>query len=185
MSARPLTPAQANLELALLNAEAEAIPSRDLYLWLRESGLPSEVAIRLRSLVDTSVLIASKIISVGKIILLRIIDFIKANPQLALGIAIGAAVGALSSMIPFFGPYVAPVATAIGVTIGAVAGHRNDKIARGENVNTGVVAIAQDVIEIAREFFILFAEIFNTIFPGGTQSECSAQDHKKKARKYD
>jgi len=166
MSDRTLTPAQANLEFTLLNAEVEAIPSRDLYLWLRESGLPSEVCIRLRSLVDTTVLVADKVISVGKIILLKIIDFIKANPQLALGIAIGAAVGALSSMIPFFGPYLAPVATAIGVTIGAVAGHRNDKITRGENITTGVVAVAQEVIEIAREFFMLFAEIVNTIFSG-------------------
>ena len=53
MNAHVLTPALANLELTLLNAEAESVSSSDLYLWLNESGLPSEVAIRLKNLVDT------------------------------------------------------------------------------------------------------------------------------------
>ena len=166
MNTRTLTPAQANLEIILLNAEAQSIPSSNLYLWLRESGLPSEVAIRLQSFVDTTAQVFGGVISVGKIVTLKIIDFVKANPHMAIGIAIGAAVGALSSMIPFLGPYLAPVAVAIGATLGAVAGHRSDKITRGEVANTGFIAVAQDIIEIARDFFMLIADIFNILFRG-------------------
>lgn len=49
MNMQKLTTAQANLDLVLWNAEADSIASSDLYLWLRESGLPSEVAIRLKN----------------------------------------------------------------------------------------------------------------------------------------
>jgi hypothetical protein len=154
------------LEIILINAEAESVPSSNLYLWLRESGLPSEVAIRLQSFVDTTAQVVGGVISVGKIVLLKIIDFVKANPHMAIGISIGAAVGALSSMIPLLGPYLAPVAVAIGATLGAVAGHRSDKIARGEVVNTGFIAFAQDIIEIAKAFFTLLADIFNLVFQG-------------------
>lgn len=55
MSAQNLTTAQANLDLVLWDAEAISIANSDLYLWLRESGLPSEVAIRLKNFVDTTV----------------------------------------------------------------------------------------------------------------------------------
>jgi hypothetical protein len=166
MSTHTLTPAQANFEIILLNAEAESVSSKNLYLWLQESGLPSEVAIRLQGFVDTTAQVVGGVISVGKIVLLKIIDFVRANPHMAIGIAIGAAVGALSSMIPFLGPYLAPVAIAIGATLGAVAGHRSDKIARQEVVNTGFVAVAQDVIEIAKEFFGLIIDILNIVFQG-------------------
>lgn len=166
MNTRTLTPAQANLEIILINAEAESVPSSNLYLWLRESGLPSEVAIRLQSFVDTTTQVVGGVISVGKIVLLKIIDFVKANPHTAIGISIGAAVGALSGMIPLLGPYLAPVAVAIGATLGAVAGHRSDKIARSEVVNTGFIAVAQDIIEIAKAFFTLLADIFNLVFQG-------------------
>jgi hypothetical protein len=166
MNAHILTPAQAKLELALLNAEAESIASSDLYLWLRESGLPSEVAIRLMSLVDTVEKIGNRIISIGKIILIKIIEFVKANPNLAIGIAVGAAIGALVFTVPFLGAYLAPIAILLGVSVGAIAGIRLDKIEKGESVNVGAnpIAIAQDIIEIAKLFFKLLIDIFNTVF---------------------
>lgn len=168
MSTQTLTPAQANLELVLWDAEAASVSSSDLYLWLRESGLPSEVAIRLQGLVGTVAETGGKVVSVGKIILLKIIEFVKAHPNLAIGIAVGAAIGALVGTIPLLGVYLAPVATAIGVTIGAIAGHRLDKLEKGQAVNMsgGLIAIGSDVIEIAKEFFRLLITIFNTVFQG-------------------
>jgi ElaB/YqjD/DUF883 family membrane-anchored ribosome-binding protein len=166
MSAHVLTPAQANLDLTLWNAEAESVSSSDLYLWLRESGLPSEIAIRLQSLADAVTEVGSRVISIGKIILIKIIEFVKAHPNLATGIAVGAAIGAMVSMIPFLGTYLAPIAIAITTSIGAIAGHRIDKLESGQAVNTSadLIAIGQDVIEIAKEFFKLLFDIFNTIF---------------------
>ena len=166
MNAHILTPAKANLDLTLWNAEAESVSSSELYLWLRESGLPSEVAIRLQSLVDTVTELGGRIISIGRIILIKIIEFVKAHPSLAIGIAVGAAIGALVSMIPFLGTYLAPIAIVISTTIGAIAGHRLDKLNNGQTVNisTDLIAIGQDVIEIAKEFFKLLIDVFNTVF---------------------
>jgi hypothetical protein len=166
MNTHVLTPAQANFDMALWNAEAESVSSSDLYLWLRESGLPSEVAIRLQNLVGTVTKVGSKAISVGKIILIKVIEFAKAHPNLAIGIAIGAAIGVLVSMIPFLGVYLAPIATVISSTIGAIAGHRLDKLDKGQVVNSSsdLIVIGQDVIEIAKEFFKLLIGIFNMVF---------------------
>ena len=166
MSTHVLRPAQANLDLVLWNAESESVSSSDLYLWLRESGLPSEVAIRLQSLVDTVTEVGGKIISIGRIILVKIIEFVKAHPNFATGIAVGAAIGAMVSMIPFIGVYLAPIATVISSTIGAIVGHRLDKIDKGQSVNmsTDLFAITQDAIEIAKSFFKLLIDVFNMVF---------------------
>ena len=167
MSVQNLTAAQANLDLVLWDAEADSIANSDLYLWLRESGLPSEAAIRLKNFVDTTVEISNRIISIGKIIVIKIIEFVQAHSNLAIGIAVGAAIGFLVSMIPFLGAYLAPIATVLGVTIGAIAGHRRDKlVGKGEPVNTdmNLISIAQDLIEIAKEFFKLLVDVFNTVF---------------------
>lgn len=166
MDAHVLTPEQANLELSLWHAEAESVSSSDLYLWLRESGLPDEVAIRLKDIIETVVEVGDRVINIGKIILIKIIDFVKAHPNLAIGIAVGAAIGALVSMVPILGTYLAPVALAISTTIGAIAGHRLDKLNNGQmdNLETDLITISRDVVEIAKEFFKLLIDIFNTVF---------------------
>ncbi|MEI8237545.1 MAG: hypothetical protein WCG11_10310 [Methylococcaceae bacterium] len=166
MNEEVLTKAKADLKLNLLNAEAESLSSSDLYMWLIDSGLSSEVAIRLKNFADVTENVTDHAISIGKIVLLKIVDFIKLHPNLAIGIAVGAAIGALVSLIPFLGVYLAPVVASISATIGAIAGHRIDKIEQGQTVNTStdIIAIGQDAIEIAKEFFKLLAEIFNAVF---------------------
>ena len=159
MKTTTLTPAQANFELALLNAEAESVASSDIYAWLRESGVPSEVAIRLKSLIDVTSKVADHVIKVGKIILIKIIEFVRAHPNLAVGMAIGAAIGALVAWVPLLGPYLAGVVIAIG----AVAGHRLDKSTTGQpnNGKGDLIAVSQELIEIARAFLTLLIDILN------------------------
>lgn len=166
MRSTTLTTSQANLNLTILNAEAEKFSSSDIYLWLRESGLPSEIAIRLKNLVDTVKDVAGSVISIGKIILIKIMDFVKSHPNLVIGMAIGAAVAALTSMIPVLGSILAPIVALFSVTVGAVAGHRTDMLANGQTVNMSddIIAIGQDIIEIAKEFYKFLADVFNAIF---------------------
>jgi hypothetical protein len=161
-----LSQAQADFRLTMLNAQSETVSGSDLYLWLCEQGLPSEVVVRLKDLIDVTTKVADRVINVGKIVIIKIIEFTKAHPNLAIGIAIGAVIGALVSAIPFLGVYLAPIATVIAVTIGAIAGHRLDKIENGQSINidTDVFAIGQDIIEIAKLFFNLLIDIFNTVF---------------------
>ena len=166
MAGNVLTPAQANLELAILNAEAQTISSSDFYAWLKDSGLPDEAAIRLKGIAEITAEVGRRVINVGKIILSKIIEFVKAHPNLAIGIAIGAALGALVNAIPWIGPILAPIFTLIGVTFGALAGHRLDKAATGQPQSSGLFAIGQDAIEIATAFFKLLIDTFDLALKG-------------------
>ena len=131
--------------------------SSDLYLWLRDCGLPPEVAIRLKDMISVTRQIAGKAISLGKVIVIKLIEFVKAHPNMAVGIALGAMVSSLIISIPLLGPLLAPVLAPLGIVIGAVAGHRLDMAIGGRmNGDIGIIEITQDVIEIARSFFQLF-----------------------------
>lgn len=161
MTTTVFTPGRANLELTILNAETESMSSADFYAWLKEHGLPDEAAIRLKGIAEITAEVEQRVIYVGKMILMKIIEFVKAHPNLAIGIAIGAALGVLVSMIPWIGPFLAPIVALLGVTVGGIAGHRLDKTADGQTNKSGLVAIGQDVIEIATAFFKLLTDIFN------------------------
>ncbi len=157
-----LSKPQANLTLALWQAEADSVSSVELYAWLVDSGLPQEVAIKLHELIAVSKKVGNKVFAIGKIIVIKIINFVKAHPFLVVGASIGAAVGSaiatLITSIPFFGQLLAPVALALGITItavGAVVGHRLDKCFQG---------VGEDIFEIAKEFFKLVTDVFNAIF---------------------
>jgi hypothetical protein len=164
MTGQIVSTAQANLKMALWQVDADSISSSELYAWLVDSGLPHEVTIRLHELASYTKKSGNKVLAVGKIILIKIIEFIKAHPNLALGVALGAAVGLLVNSIPFLGPILAPLATALGITIGAIAGHRLDKRFQGIEVSGGIIGVAEDIIEIVRIFFQLLIDVFNTIF---------------------
>jgi len=162
MNSSSLALAQANIDLTLLQVDADSMSSSDFYVWLRNSGLPSEVVSRLYELISYTKRVGKKIFNIGKIILLKIIEFVEAHPFLVTGIGIGAVVGgamaALVTSIPFVGPLLAPVATLLGITItvvGAVIGHSMDK---------KFPSVGKDIVEIAKNFFSLFADIFNTLF---------------------
>ena len=161
MTGQIVSTAQANLKMALWQVDADSMSSSELYAWLVDSGLPHEVTIRLHELASYTKKSGNKVLAVGKIILIKIIEFIKAHPNLAMGVALGAAVGLLVNSVPVLGSVLAPLATVLGITIGAIAGHRLDK---GKEVNEGIIGVAQDIIEIAREFFKLLIDVFNAIF---------------------
>lgn len=164
MKTPAMTRAQASLELALWHADAEAVSSSDLYIWLRESGFPSEIAIRLKQLGDLTAKVGAKAINLGKILLIKLIEFVKAHPNLAVGIALGAAVSSLIASIPFLGPILAPIALPLGIVVGAVAGHRLDKAnGHSSDGDFGFISVTQDVIEVTREFFKLFIDTIRAV----------------------
>jgi hypothetical protein len=162
MIIQDLSTAQANLKLAIWNAEANSVTSSELYVQIQELGLPEEVVSRLQELVSFTQRVAGKVFSIGKIVLLKILDFVKAHPFLIAGAGIGAVIGAaiagLITSIPFLGQILAPVAAILGITIaavGAVVGPRLDKQFQG---------VGEDIVEIAQQFFSLLANVMNMIF---------------------
>jgi hypothetical protein len=100
MTGQALSLAQANLKMSLWQVDADAMSSSELYMWLNDTGLPHEVTIRLHELATYTKKVSNKVIHIGKIILIKIIEFVKAHPHLAIGVAIGAAVGYLVNSIP-------------------------------------------------------------------------------------
>ncbi|WP_310383961.1 hypothetical protein [Roseateles sp.] len=154
-----MTLPQARLELALWQVEAEIASSSDLYIRLTEMGLPSEVAIRLKELLEFVKTIGEKTFSIGKIVVLKLIEFIEKHPNMATGIALGAAVSSLIASIPVLGYLLAPIVLPLGIAIGAIGGHRMDKAQGGKLTGeAGFASITQDVIEIARTFFQLLID---------------------------
>lgn len=159
---------QAALKIALCQARADAVNSSDLYMWIRERRFSPGVAARLCDLIGATKRIGKKVIHIGKIILIQLIDFAKKHPNLVTGVALGAAVGifasSLISAIPFIGPILAPLVVALGVLVGGVAGHRLDKGANGLNRgNDGYIEIAQDLIQITQSFFKLFFDTMRAL----------------------
>ncbi|MFM6203826.1 hypothetical protein [Planktothrix sp.] len=161
MTTPALSPAQANLKLALWQVDADSMSSSDLFVWLNDSGLPLEVTTRLHQLVTYTKKAGHKVIAIGKIILIKIIEFVQANRNLVMGMAVGVAAGFLANAIPFVGPFLAPIATLLGVSIGAISGHQLDQ---GYRQSDGITAVAQSLIRIAQEFFKLFIDVINIVF---------------------
>jgi hypothetical protein len=156
-----ITESQANLKLMVLNSNAMDMDRIDIITRLTNAGLPQEVITRIEDLWEKTKEIAGEIVNIGKIILSEILNFIEANPHMAVGMALGAALGALTAMIPFIGPLLAPLVTVVAALFGGVVGASLD---RGDgDVKSGVVGATQEAIVLAKKFFELFAKIINAL----------------------
>jgi len=161
MEGKKISVAQAKLKMTLWNAEVESTSSNDFYLWLQDMDLPEEVVMRLHQLISTTIKVGKKIISIGKVVLMRIIEFVKAHPFLIASVGasgvVASAIYSLIVSIPFLGSFLEPLARALGIGIvltGAVIGHTLDKKFTG---------IGQNIVEIASEFFKLLSDVLNAV----------------------
>ena len=122
MSSQKLSKVQANLKVALWEIDANKYASHELFIEFLELGLPKEVASRIHDLFTKISYAAGKVVHIGKIIVIKILEFIKAHPFLVAGLGIGAVIGsaisALVAGVPFVGPLLAPLAAALGKLIG-------------------------------------------------------------------
>ncbi|WP_418735319.1 hypothetical protein [Desulfovibrio sp.] len=143
--------AKSKLDLFVFNAEANDLDRTDVFAWLTSKGVPVVVATRLESLWEVTKKIADTTISLGKILISKLIEFIQTHPYTAIGVAMGAAVGALTSLIPGIGPLLAPLAAAIttayGLAVGAFADAPNQHGSKSESI-----------LKIALDFFKLLAD---------------------------
>ena len=109
-----LSPQEGMLELSMINAEVKERDFTETIVELLNRNIPTEIVTRLKELWEATKTLAGEVIRIGKIIVHKIIDFVRANPNLTVGLALGAAVSSLVGMVPFIGASIQPLATAIG-----------------------------------------------------------------------
>ena len=162
-----LSAPQANLKLALWNAQSQATSSTDLYVKLQSFGLPEEVTSRLHELIEVTKKVAGKAFAIGKIVVIKIIEFIKAHPFLVTGASIAAAIsiviGGLVASVPILGQMLAPVVTTLGISLtvtGAIVGHKVDSYLNGMGQSVQEFNMEQTV----HDFFEELMAVFNIMF---------------------
>lgn len=168
MKSSNLSGPQANFQIVLWNKEAEHVSSDELYVRLQKLGLPEEVVSRLHDLSSEAQQVGEQMIRIGKIVLLKIIEFVEKHFFLVAGVSVGAMVGAavasLIVSIPLLGPLLAPLANLLNVTAigaGAMLGNELDKV---------LPSVGKSLMDIAREFFKLFVDVLNAIFSASEPS---------------
>jgi len=129
---------------------------------------PKEITNYVLKIYDITKDVSGEVYSIGKIVVMKIIEFIKANPNLSAGIALGAIAGALATSfigwIPLIGNLLSAVSVGIGMFIGAVSGYRLDNIAKGKVViDTSIFGIFGDAMGIAKKFIALFIDMVNAL----------------------
>lgn len=159
MTTTSMDTSEALFELTLLNAEKSDSSFEDFFIWGTEKGIPIEVLTRLKSIWDFTKPIAGEVVSVGKIIVTAIADFLKANKQMLLGLALGAAVAALIASVPILGPLLAPVATVISTVYGAGVGAALEDGEKTSDATNPMVA----AITLAKKFMELLITIFQAV----------------------
>jgi len=150
------TPKQALFELSLLNAEEADASFDDVVVDGISKGIPAELLTRLRELWEKTKKVGGEVIAVGKIIVRAIFNFLKANPDLTIGMAIGAAFASLIALIPFIGPILAPSSVILGGLYGAGVG----ATAETGGITSEPLAAA---IALAKKFFELLGQVFNAV----------------------
>jgi len=182
MEASPLNPSQARLKLAILNKQAEAKNSWEFYSEMRTLGLPDEVIEILQKVLKVTSKVAGTVISIGKIIVIKLVEYVAKHPLQVAGLAVGlgatyalgVALSGLFALVPTLphwmgiGPLLTKLAMIIpnlcktvfvpamilSPVVGCVAGEIFDK---------KYPEVSESLQEIARDFFELFAQIMNSI----------------------
>lgn len=147
---------EAKLELALIEGELIEADKVDLITHLTNQGIPQEVINRISQLWETTKLVAGEAVSIGKIIIHKIWEFLQANPNIAAGMALGAFI---CLFIPILGPVLMPLAIAVG----AVIGIRLDNYEQGNTMATDAIGVLHEVVMTARKFFEIFVEIVEAV----------------------
>ncbi|WP_029407289.1 hypothetical protein [Thiomicrorhabdus sp. Milos-T2] len=147
---------EAKLELAILETDVVETNRADFVTYLTNSGIPQEIINRVTQLWDVTKRIGEEVVSIGKIIIFKIWEFLKANPHLSAGMALGASV---SILIPFVGPILAPLATAVGALLGV----RLDNYSDGNEMANNMTGVAHEAVLLAKKFFDLFVEIVDAV----------------------
>jgi hypothetical protein len=182
MESSPLNPSQARLKLAILNKQAEAKNSWEFYSEMRTLGLPDEVIEILQKVLKVTSKVAGTVISIGKIIVIKLIEYVAKHPLQVAGLAVGlgatyalgVALSGLFALVPTLPHWmgVGPLLTKLAIIIpnlcktvfvpamilspvvGCVA---------GEIFDNKYPEVSESLQKIAQDFFDFFAQMMNSL----------------------
>lgn len=177
-----LSPPQARLKLVLLNKQAEAKNNWEFYSEMRDLGLPDEIIEILQKILKITSKVAGTIISIGKIIVTKLIEYVAKHPLQVAGLAVGlgatyalgVALSGMFALVPTLphlvgvGPLLTKLAMIIpslcktvfvpamilSPIVGSVVGDIFDK---------KYPEVSESLQQIAKDFFEFFAQIINSI----------------------
>ena len=132
---------EAKLKLFIMNSKAQSYDKTDAFVFFTNKGLPFEFSTRLEDLWDTTIEIGKDTINVGKIIIYHIIEFVKKNPNMAIG------------------KLLMPLALTLGIIIGGVTGHKLDR----KQANEAEQSFPADLISAVKIFLQLLIDIYNSL----------------------
>lgn len=138
-------------ELTELDAQARSRTFDQEAVRLLGLAVPPEFVTRLQEVWDRTKIVAGEVIAIGRIVVMKIVDFVVANPGLTIGLAVGAAVAVLVAPIPFLGAILAPVIVVLGALYGI-------------NVQDGARdSLLVSAHRLAQKFFGLLLSIFEAV----------------------
>ena len=161
MSSAKWSRGQIELKLTLWDNQAQSMRSDELYARLLRLGLPENIVSMLHDLILKVERVGRKVIAIGKIILMKLLEFLEKNLGLVAGIGIGAllssALVTLMGSVPIFGALLLPIAKAMGIVITATGA------VFGKKVDTIVPDLGKTLLDIAKGFFQLLVDIFKSM----------------------
>ena len=90
-------------ELEKMNEESKNVNINDFYVWLINKGVPQEVVLSLKRIADYVEKISGKVYRIGKIILLKIWEFLNKHKELTVMVGLALVISFLVSTVPFIG----------------------------------------------------------------------------------
>jgi hypothetical protein len=182
MTTSELSPSQARLKLMILNKHAEVKNSYELYSEMTNLGLPNEVIEVLSRILKVTSKVAGKVIAIGKIIVIKLLEYVSKHPFQVAGLvvglsatyALGVALHGLFALVPalvkwkIIGGLLSKLALLIAnlcqtvfvpimiatPVVGGVAGEIFDK---------KYPEVSESLQQIAKDFFEFFAQLLNAI----------------------
>ena len=156
------TQEQGLCELSMLNAETSYAEFEEVIIEGIKRGIPTEILTRLKELWEVSKEIAGEAVAIGKIIVMAIIDFIKANPMITVGLILGAALSTLVLGIPFLGPLLLPLTMGISALYGAGVGAAMHGGDYSGSPLSAAIALARKFFELLRMIMVAVSDYWKS-----------------------
>jgi hypothetical protein len=163
--------AEAAFRLSLHETEAMHTTKEEVFGRLLSWNLHPEIVFRLERVWEYTRRVGKRLLHIGQMVVIRIIDFVEAHPHLSVGVALGAALAALTALVPLLGPVLSPVATIVGAILGAAVGYELDAEEKGisSSWRSGVARTIESLVKVAMEFFKLSVELIHIAFSQSLQ----------------